>query len=59
VDVTEQDLIDHCTAHLAVYEVPRRISFIDELNKSVIGKTLRRELIRLETKATEKRTATG
>ncbi|MFN8374894.1 MAG: long-chain fatty acid--CoA ligase [Anaerolineae bacterium] len=46
--VTEQELIDHCSKYLAGYEVPRRISFIPELPKTIVGKTLRRELVRLE-----------
>lgn len=46
--VTDKELIEHCGKHLAPYEVPRRISFIDELPKSAVGKTLRRELVRME-----------
>jgi long-chain acyl-CoA synthetase len=46
---TEKEIIDHCAAKLAPYEVPRRIAFISELPKTTVGKTLRRELIRLET----------
>ena len=46
--VTTEELIKHCEGKLAQYEIPRRISFIDELPKSAVGKTLRRELIRLE-----------
>ncbi len=52
--VTEDDLIKHCEHHLAKYEVPRRFSFVDELPKSAVGKTLRRELIRLEMEEREK-----
>lgn len=47
--VTEEEMIKHCGSKLAPYEVPRRIAFIAELPKTAIGKTLRRELIRLET----------
>ncbi|RMG73769.1 MAG: long-chain fatty acid--CoA ligase [Chloroflexi bacterium] len=46
--VTEAEIIAHCEKHLAGYEVPRRISFIPELPKTAVGKTLRRELVRLE-----------
>ena len=49
--VTREEMIAHCEKHLAGYEVPRRIDFIDELPKSAIGKTLRRELIRMENEA--------
>ncbi|MAU11003.1 MAG: long-chain fatty acid--CoA ligase [Anaerolineaceae bacterium] len=47
--VTDQEIIAFLKDKLAQYEIPRRISFIDELPKSTVGKTLRRELIRLET----------
>ncbi|MCC6614812.1 MAG: AMP-binding protein [Anaerolineae bacterium] len=52
-DVDEQALIEHCARHLAPYEVPRRFSFIQELPKSMVGKTLRRELIQMELAARE------
>jgi long-chain acyl-CoA synthetase len=45
---TEDDLIQHCGDYLAKYAIPRRFSFVAELPKSTIGKTLRRELIRME-----------
>ena len=48
VEVTDKELIDFCNDKLAPYSIPRRISFIAELPKSTVGKTLRRELIRLE-----------
>jgi long-chain acyl-CoA synthetase len=54
---TEQELIDHCTKRLAQYEVPRRFTFIDQLPKTDIGKTLRRELIRMETEDRERENA--
>lgn len=54
---TEQELIDHCTKRLAQYEVPRRFTFIDQLPKTDIGKTLRRELIRMETEESERENA--
>ncbi len=46
--VTEQELIDHCSQHLAAYEIPRRFAFIDELPKTTVGKTLRRDLVQME-----------
>ncbi len=46
--VTEQELIDHCSQQLAGYEVPRRYAFIRELPKTLVGKTLRRELVQME-----------
>ena len=46
--VTEQELIAHCSQQLAGYEVPRRYAFIQELPKTLVGKTLRRELVQME-----------
>jgi long-chain acyl-CoA synthetase len=51
--LTDDDLIAHCEGYLAPYAIPRRISFIDELPKSAVGKTLRRELVRLEMETSE------
>ena len=45
---TEKDIVDHCSKLLAPYEVPRRVSFIAELPKTAVGKTLRRELVQME-----------
>jgi acyl-coenzyme A synthetase/AMP-(fatty) acid ligase len=39
---------------LARYEVPTRFSFVDALPKTTVGKTLRRELVRLEMEEREK-----
>ncbi len=46
--VTPQALIDHCSPHLARYEIPTRYTFVEALPKSTVGKTLRRELVALE-----------
>lgn len=54
MSATPEELIKHCEGRLAPYEVPRRIGFINELPKTAIGKTLRRELIRMETETDEK-----
>lgn len=54
VTVSESELIDHCSKVLAPYEVPRRYSFIDELPKTMVGKTLRRELVQMEMADREK-----
>jgi long-chain acyl-CoA synthetase len=48
MQVTEQELIEHCTKYLAGYEIPRRYAFIKELPKTMVGKTLRRELVQME-----------
>ncbi len=52
--VTEQELIDHCSRSLAGYEVPRRYAFIAELPKTLVGKTLRRELVQMELEERER-----
>ena len=43
-----EDIISFVEEKLAPYEIPRRIAFIDELPKTAVGKTLRRELVRME-----------
>lgn len=45
---TEKELVDHCSQQLARYEIPTRFAFIQELPKSDVLKTLRRELVRME-----------
>ena len=46
--LNEEEIITFLGAKLAPYEIPRRIAFIDELPKTAVGKTLRRELVRME-----------
>ncbi|MBC7812029.1 MAG: long-chain fatty acid--CoA ligase [Burkholderiales bacterium] len=53
--VTEKELIEYASQRLAPYEVPRRISFIDALPKTVVGKTLRRELVQQEIQERQQR----
>ena len=43
-NVSEEDIIAHCRKELAAYKMPQRITFLDELPKSNVGKILRREL---------------
>ncbi len=44
-DVSEDELVSHCRAHIAAYKVPKRIERRDEpLPKSGAGKVLKREL---------------
>jgi len=57
MSVTEDDLVKHCESYLAKYAIPRRYSFVDELPKSTVGKTLRRELIRMEMEERERELA--
>lgn len=43
-DVSEEDIITHCRKNLTAYKIPRRITWLEELPKSGVGKILRREL---------------
>ena len=42
--LTEQQLIDHCTQHMAAFKAPKRVVFTDALPKNPSGKLLKREL---------------
>ena len=42
--VSEQDIIDWCREHMAVYKVPRLVQFVDALPKSGSGKVMWRTL---------------
>ena len=42
--VTSESIIAHCRRSLAGYKIPQRVTVVDELPKSPIGKILRREL---------------
>ncbi|MBE0701842.1 MAG: AMP-dependent synthetase, partial [Afipia sp.] len=44
-DVTESELIRHCSEYLASFKVPARIAFVDELPRNPIGKFIRRALL--------------
>ncbi len=57
--LTAQELIDYALQHLARYEVPTRIAFVDSLPKSTVGKTLRRELVQMEMGELEKKAPTA
>jgi long-chain acyl-CoA synthetase len=45
---TADEIIEFCREHLAVYKVPKRVEFRDNLPKTLIGKVLRRVLIEEE-----------
>lgn len=47
--VTEDELVAHCSQHLAPYKVPRHVQFVTDLPKTSTGKLLRRELGKLDT----------
>jgi long-chain acyl-CoA synthetase len=44
---TEQELIEHCRAHLADFKCPKMIKFVADVPKGPTGKVLKRELARL------------
>jgi long-chain acyl-CoA synthetase len=43
-DLSENDVIQYCRAHLTAYKVPKLVEFRKELPKSNVGKILRKEL---------------
>ena len=43
-DVTEEELLAFCRERLAKYKTPQRITFVPDLPKSQVGKTLKRVL---------------
>ena len=49
--VSEQDVIDWCREHMAVYKAPRIVRFADALPKSGSGKVMWRALQEAEPKA--------
>jgi long-chain acyl-CoA synthetase len=48
-----EDLREYCRQKLTSYKVPKQIQFLDNLPKSLIGKTLRRELVAREKAASK------
>lgn len=45
--MTEQEITDFCTQHLANYKVPKQVHFVSHLPRSGSNKLLRRKLIQL------------
>ncbi len=45
-EISSADIRAYCKQHLASYKVPKQVEFRKELPKSLIGKVLRRELVR-------------
>ncbi|NDJ62026.1 MAG: long-chain fatty acid--CoA ligase [Chloroflexi bacterium] len=54
---TADELMEHAGRFLARYEVPSRYAFVEELPKTAVGKTLRRELARMEIEMREQQQA--
>ncbi|HPF13092.1 MAG: long-chain fatty acid--CoA ligase [Planctomycetes bacterium] len=48
--MTSEEVIEYCRENLARYKVPQHVRFLDELPKSSVLKTLRRELRAMEEK---------
>ncbi|MEE2996291.1 MAG: AMP-binding protein [Pseudomonadota bacterium] len=44
VEITENDIIEHCRSRIGGYKIPRRMAFVGELPKSAMGKILKTEL---------------
>jgi long-chain acyl-CoA synthetase len=42
--VTEDEIVQFCRKNLATYKAPRKVTFVEELPKTLIGKVLRRRL---------------
>ena len=42
--VTEQEVLAHCNAHMASFKSPKRVVFVDSLPKNPSGKLLKRQL---------------
>ncbi len=41
---TEEEMLEHCRAHLSPFKVPKKIIFVEELPKTPTGKILKRDL---------------
>ena len=42
--LSSQDVIDHCRRLLTPYKIPKKVTFLNELPKSTVGKILRKDL---------------
>ncbi len=47
-ELSEEEIKEFCKENMAVYKVPRKIEFREQLPKSMVGKILRRELVEEE-----------
>jgi long-chain acyl-CoA synthetase len=50
---TEEEIIEFCKANLAPYKVPKFVEFRQDLPKTLVGKVLRRELVREDQEGSE------
>jgi len=44
---TAAEIQDHCRKSLTAYKIPKEVYFVDEIPRTGVGKTLRRELVKL------------
>ena len=44
MELTSDDVIAHCRAHLASYKKPSQVVFVDDLPKTITGKIKKQEL---------------
>ena len=44
MSATEQDIIEHCRAHIASFKKPKAVVFMDSVARSAFGTVLKREL---------------
>lgn len=44
IELTKEAVIAHAKEHLAAYKIPKKVIFVDEIPKTIIGKTLKRIL---------------
>jgi acyl-CoA synthetase (AMP-forming)/AMP-acid ligase II len=43
-DLSDEEVVAHCRAHLAGYKKPRQVVFVDDLPKTVTGKIKKQDL---------------
>ena len=44
IDVTEDEIMEHCRANLASFKRPRTVVFVDDLPRNPMGKLIKREI---------------
>jgi long-chain acyl-CoA synthetase len=54
VEVTQENLLEHCKANLAKFKIPSIIEVVESLPKSNVGKVLRRSLREMEAERLKK-----
>jgi long-chain acyl-CoA synthetase len=53
MEVTEDEVINYCRAHLADFKCPKTVHFVKEIPKGPTGKLLKRELARIYTQKSD------